>query len=536
MTFRNETTAHDVVVIGAGFGGVYLIHLLRDRLGLDVVAFESGDDVGGTWYWNRYPGARCDVESMFYCFTFDSDILRDWTWSERYAAQPEILRYIQHVADHLDVRRSISFGTVVVSATWREDTHDWRVMTNDGVETTARFVVSAVGCLSVPLQPAFSGMEDFRGSIYHTGQWPREGVDLTGKRVAVIGTGSSGVQAIPEIAKQAATTTVYQRTATFTVPANNRPLTEIEIQRTKRQYPELIRRARDAYHGFLQELAIGDDATTDPETLDIELERRWWTNALAIPATLSDVLTSRIANERVSEFVRAKVRETVADPRTAEALVPRDYPIGTKRLVLDTDYLETFNRPDVDIVDLRETPLIGFTPSGVATSDGEREYDVVVLATGYDAMTGALRRIDIAGVDGVRLSDAWAAGPHTYLGLAMHGFPNFFTVTGPGSPSVFSNMVASIEQHVEWIGDLLQYCGRNGIDRIEAALVAQEEWTAHVNALAAQTLLPETASWYMGANIPGKPRVFMPYTGGLGAYRRRCAEVADSAYAGFSGE
>ena len=531
-----SATRHDVLVIGAGFSGLYLIHRLRDVLGLDVRAFERGPDVGGTWYWNRYPGARCDVESTFYSYSFDPRLQQDWVWNERYAAQPDILAYANHVADRFDLRRSIEFEAEVISAEFDDATTTWTITTADGRRASAPFLVTGVGCLSVPLEPDFEGMADFAGDVLHTGHWPHDGFDFTGKRVAVIGTGSSGIQVIPKIAEQAAELTVFQRTATYSAPASNRPITEVERQRTKRNYREISAAARDSHLGFLDDPAIGPGMTTDPYAARSELERRWWRNGLSIVRTFTDTLVSPETNALVADFVRAKIRSTVTDPETAALLEPRDYPIGTKRIVIDTDYFETYNRPNVHLVSVRDEPIERFTEHGIVVGGTTHEFDAIVLATGFDAITGALNRIRIVGREGATLREAWAEGPRTYLGIAVHGFPNLFTVTGPGSPSVLPNVLAAIEQHVEWISDYLEHLRAAGISRTEAELEAQDEWVAHVNALAAPTLFPSAASWYMGANVPGKPRVFMPFLGGLGVYRRHCAEVAEDGYRGFRHE
>jgi len=526
-------TDQDVVIIGAGFAGVYLVHKLRDQMGLRVRAFERAEDVGGTWYWNRYPGARCDFESEFYSYSFDDDIQQEWDWTEKYAAQPEILAYIKHVADRLDVRRSISFRTSVTSAVF-DDAHDvWHVTTDRGETVSATFVIAATGILSVPSTPRFDGMEDFAGPILHTGDWPHEGVDFTGQHVAVIGTGSSGIQAIPLIAEQAEHLTVFQRTATFSVPAANRALQDHERRATKRNYANLRKAAADTRGGILLEIAVGDFETADPVAVRAELERRWRASGVSVAATLSDALVSEVANEFVADFVRDKINDIVEDPATAALLEPRDYPIGTKRLALDTGYYDTYNRPNVSLVSVRETPISRFTEHGLLVGDREYCVDSIVLATGFDAVTGALERIDITGTGGRTLREAWAEGPTSYLGLMVHGFPNLYTVTGPGSPAVLTNVVASIEHHVGWIADHIEHLRGAGITRVEADAQAQADWVAHVAELADRTLFGRAASWYMGANIPGKPRVFMAYLGGFRAYRERCELVAASGYDGF---
>lgn len=534
MTATPKEAVHDVIGIGAGFAGMYLIRRLRDGLGLDVQVFERGGDVGGTWYWNRYPGARCDVESVFYSYGFDDELQQEWTWTERYAAQPEILEYANFVADKFDLRRSIRFDTTVTSAVFDDEAEVWRVTLENGDTAVARHLVAAVGCLSVPTTPAFSGMNEYRGRILHTGDWPHEQVDFAGKRVAVIGTGSSGIQSIPEIAKTAASLTVFQRTATYSVPARNRTLEHSEIDDTKNMYPIIRAYARTRTPGgSLNEPPLGLGTQVDPVVTRMDLERRWWRGGLAVQGIFTDIMTSAESNEVVSAFVRDKIREIVHDSDTARLLEPHGHPITAKRLVLDTRYYETYNLPHVRLVSIKDTPIERFTDRGIIVGETEYEFDVIVLATGYDAMTGALNRIDIRGVSGVRLSDAWAEGPKTYLGVAVNGFPNLFIVTGPGSPSVLTNMIASIEQHVEWISDYIAYLRAADITRTEATSEAQETWVAHVNELADSTLFPRAASWYMGANIPGKPRVFMPYVGGLHRFREKCDAVAAAGYEGF---
>lgn len=528
-----ENKRYDALIIGAGFAGMYLVRKLRDELGLNVRVFERGSGVGGTWFWNRYPGARCDVESVFYSYSFDAQLQEDWDWSERYPAQDEILRYANHVADRFRIREAIEFETGVTTAVFDDTTDEWTIETDRGTSATAPFLITAVGCLSVPLTPSFPGLEDFEGELFHTGEWPTEKVDFSGKRVGVIGTGSSGIQIIPEIARQAAHLTVFQRTATFTVPARNRPLTEEERMQTKQLYPDIRQAARYSGTGHLLEQPIGSGREADRTQARVELERRWWRGGITVPATFNDTTVNLDSNEFISEFVREKIRSIVHDPAVARLLEPHDYPIGTKRIVLDAGYYDTFNRENVTLVSVRENPLERITAGGVIVGGIEHPLDALVLATGYDAMTGALRKIDIRGTGGVRLADKWAEGPKTYLGLAVHGFPNLFVVTGPGSPSVLSNMIVSIEQHVAWIGGYVAHLRETGIRRTEASIDAEQNWVEHVNELARRTLLPQAASWYMGANVPGKPRVFMPYLGGVGTYRRICDEVAGNDYMGF---
>lgn len=523
----------DVVVVGAGFAGIYATHLLRNRNGLSVRGFERGSDVGGTWFWNRYPGARCDAESIVYSYSFDDDIQQEWTWSERWATQPEILRYIGFVADRLGIRESYSFNTEVTSIVWDEAAGIWTTTTADGVSTTSRFVITAVGCLSASQVPNFNGMEDFAGEIYHTGSWPHEGVDLSGKRVAVIGTGSSGIQAIPAIAGQAEHVTVFQRTPNYTVPARNRALGVDEMSLIKRIYPALREKVRETPAGVIVKPPIGRALELPPEEVRAELDRRWEQGGPTFMNAFTDTMSDHAANQITADYVRERIREIVQDPQKAELISPQAYPIGTKRICVDTDYYATYNRDNVDLVDVRSHPIERIGTRGPVVDGKEYDVDVLVMATGFDAITGPLLRLGIQGRDGLSLNEAWEEGGKSYLGLAVAGFPNLFTVTGPGSPSVLTNMIVSIEQHVDWISDLLLTLGQKEIERIEASAQAQEEWVTKVNAIAAQTLYPETASWYMGANIPGKPRVFMPYAGGLDTYREVCRQVAAAGYEGF---
>ncbi|WP_323042837.1 NAD(P)/FAD-dependent oxidoreductase [Gemmobacter sp.] len=522
----------EVAVIGAGFAGMYMLHKLRG-LGFDVQVFEAGAEVGGTWYWNRYPGARCDVESMQYSYSFDDGIQQDWTWSERFATQPEILRYARFVADRLDLRRDICFGVRITSGRFDNQRNLWVLDTSAGRPIHARKVVAAVGCLSSSNMPDIAGTADFAGSTLHTASWPEGGVDLTGKRVAVIGTGSSAIQAIPEIAKQAAQLTVFQRTPNFSVPARNQPLGPETVHWWKSQYPALRRKARETMRsGTIYDLPSRAALEVSPEDLRAEFEARWAKGGANFAYAFSDLILDERANALAADFVRDKIRETVADPATAEALCPRDYPIFCKRICVDTDYFATYNRPNVQLVDLRKTPISRITARGVQTSDQERAFDVIVYATGFDAITGSLIRLNLTGTDGRGLAEAWAEGPKAYLGLMTAGFPNLFMVTGPGSPSVLSNVIVSIEQHVEFIAGLLEHMRANGNSRVETDAQTDHDWAMHVIAVAKTTLYPTAASWYMGANIPGKPRVFMPYIG-VDDYRKRCAAIAAAGYRGF---
>jgi cyclohexanone monooxygenase len=522
----------DAVIVGAGFAGLYMLYRLRG-LGLSAQVFEAGKGVGGTWYWNRYPGARCDVESMDYSYSFSDELQQEWRWTERYSSQPEILRYINHVADRFDLRRDIQLETRVTAALFDDATGRWTVRTDRGHEVSAQFCIMATGCLSTAQKPKFKGLEDFKGKWYHTGYWPHEGVDFTGQRVGVIGTGSSAIQSIPIIAAQAAHLFVFQRTPNYSVPAHNAPL-DPEFERTvKASYAEFRRQARESRVGFVMERNDKSALEVSDEERTREYEARWKRGGLGFSSTFNDILISKDANDTAAEFFRAKIRSIVRDPAVAETLVPKHYPLGTKRLCVDTSYYATFNRDNVTLVDLTKTPIETITPEGLRTSEQAYTLDSIVFAIGFDAMTGSLLAMDIRGRDGRTLKDKWAEGPKTYLGVAVAGFPNLFAITGPGSPSVLSNMIVSIEQHADWIADCIAYLREHHRTRIEATAEAESDWVQHVNDVGHATLYPQANSWYMGANIPGKPRMFMPYIGGVGVYRQKCDEVAAKGYEGF---
>ncbi len=522
----------DAVIVGAGFAGLYMLHRLRG-LGLSVRVYEAGSGIGGTWYWNRYPGARCDVESMDYSYSFSDALQQEWRWTERYASQPEILRYIDHVADRFDLRRDIQLETRVTAAVFDDATNRWAVRTDRGDHVSARFCIMATGCLSAAQVPRFKGLETFEGTWYHTGNWPHDGVDFTGQRVGVIGTGSSAIQSIPIIAEQAAHLFVFQRTPNFSVPARNAPLDPDYERQVKSGYAEFRRRARESRVGFVVERREESALAVAPEERRREYETRWCRGGLGFTAIYADLLTNKDANDTAAEFFRDKIRGTVRDPAVAEALVPQHYPVGTKRLCVDTNYYDTFNRDNVTLVDIRKAPIEAITAQGLRTWDEAYALDSIVFATGFDAMTGALLSIDIRGRAGQTLQEKWEAGPRTYLGVAIAGFPNLFAITGPGSPSVLSNMIVSIEQHVDWIADCLVYLREHRREAIEANVEAEHAWVAHVNEVGHLTLYPLANSWYMGANVPGKPRIFMPYIGGVGAYRQKCDDVAAKGYEGF---
>ncbi|MFI9024131.1 flavin-containing monooxygenase [Streptomyces sp. NPDC053560] len=524
----------DVIVIGAGFAGLYQLHRLR-QLGCTARIIEAGDDVGGTWYWNRYPGARCDIESVEYSYSFDPELQQEWDWSERYAAQPELLSYARHVADRYGLREDITFGTRVEQLDWDEDAYRWTVTTDDGTSRTARYVIAATGCLSVPSRPAFEGLEDFAGEVYWTSGWPHDGVDLAGKRVAVIGTGSSGLQTITAIAPVVAELTVFQRTPSFAVPAHNGPNGE-RLAEARKHYPEIREYSRMSRTGFRCPESTRTLTETGAEEIRREFDTRWADGGLCFSSAFKDVLRDARANEIAAEYVRGRIRAKVRDPELAEKLSPRTYPIASKRMCVDTGYFEVYNEDHVSLVDLNEQPVRRITARGIVTggADHERAYDcdVIVLATGFDAMTGALNAMEIRG-EGRTLREKWAHGPRTYLGLMSAGFPNLFMVTGPQSPSVLSNMMTSIEYHVDWITRALEYLREHGLHRMEAAPEAEDNWVNTTNDLADLTLMPQAASWYMGANIPGKQRVFMPFIGGVGTYRQIGDGVAVAHYHGF---
>ena len=529
---KGEVREYDAIVIGAGFAGLYMLYRLRER-GLSVRVLEAADGIGGTWYWNSYPGARCDVESMDYSYSFDPELEQEWTWSEKYPSQPEILEYINHVADRFDLRPDIQLETWVESATWDDEGKRWDLHTAAGEHFRAQFVVTAMGTLSAPLSPDFPGLDEFEGEWYQTQDWPKEPVSFEGKRVAVVGTGSSGVQAIPEIAKEAGHLTVFQRTANFSVEGKNRPLTPEEVAERKAGYREHRAKQRGSNVGI--PLAINEKGAFDmsEEERLAEMERRWgYGGAPVFNVSFADIMTNIKANEVVQEFVREKIRAKVKDPEKAELLTPRGHPFAAKRLCVDHGYFETFNRDNVDLVSIADNPIERITKNGLRLADGsEYEFDLIVFAIGYDAISGPLLRIDVRGRDGVALRDEWADGPHTYHGLTIAGFPNLFTVTGPYSPAVLAVMIVAIEQHVEWIDACIGYLRDEGIETIEATREAQEEWVAHVDEVTAQTVFPlATNSYYNGANVPGKPRTFPLYAGGLIEYNRRIDEVADSGY------
>ena len=527
-------THFDAIVVGAGFAGMYMLHKLRG-MGLSVRVYERGDGVGGTWYWNRYPGARCDLESMEYSYSFDKDLQQEWDWQEKYGTQPELLKYANHVADRFDLRRDIVFETRVTHAHYDARAARWAVTTDGGDQVTARHLVMATGNLSTPQLPKIDGVADFAGRRFHTGDWPHGGVDFTGRRVGIIGTGSSAVQAIPKIAEQADQLTVFQRTANFSIPARHGPLDPSQREAHKARYDEIRSAAYETPFGIAK---YGSPTQSAFDVSDAERQKiyedAWALGGQALLFTFTDLLTDGAANETAAEFVRERIRETVKNPAVAELLCPKDHPIGTKRLCLDSFYYETYNRNNVNLVDVKTTAISRIEPHAVVVGDNVYEIDDLVLATGFDAMTGAARDIDIIGADGARLAERWAAGPQTYLGLMVADFPNMYLITGPQSPGVKSQMILSIEHHVDMIAAMIEKLRAEGLTTVAPEAQAQDAWVSENNTVAHMTLYPEAASWYMGANIPGKPRVFMPYVGGVKQYRATCQEVIDDNWRGFA--
>jgi len=524
-------STRDAIVVGAGFGGLYALYCLR-QMGFSAIAFEAGDGVGGTWYWNRYPGARCDVESLQYSYSFSEELDQEWTWSEKYAPQPEIMAYANHVADRFDLRRDIRFGTRVTAATFDETAARWVVETDRGDRIEARFCLMAVGCLSAANRPPFPGMADFHGPIWHTGEWPKEGVDFTGLRVGVIGTGSSAIQSIPLIAEQAKALTVFQRTATYSVPAYNAPLDPEQVRAVKADYPALRAKARSRPTGFYFPFNTGPALAAAPDERQRQYEEAWARGGLPFLGAYGDLLFNKQANDTIAEFAREKIRSIVKDPATAELLCPNNV-FGCKRLCVDTDYFETYNKPHVKLVDVSKTPIERFTEDGIVVAGTLHPLDAVVCATGFAAMTGSYEKIRITGRGRLTLAEKWRAGPRTYLGVASAGFPNLFMLTGPGSPSVLASMIQAIEQHVDWMVDLMTHMRDIGADTVEPKVEDEDRWVEHVNEVSQVSLRSTCSSWYVGTNVPGRPRVFMPYIGGFPVYVQKCNEVMDGGYDGF---
>jgi cation diffusion facilitator CzcD-associated flavoprotein CzcO len=536
MDNASQTHHFDALVIGAGFAGMYQLYCLREQLGISVRVLETGDGVGGTWYWNRYPGARCDTESHAYCFTFDKDLYLGWEWSERYPQQPEIMRYMNYAADKLDLKKDIAFNTKVTSASWDEAGNRWLLKTEAGEQYTCTYLITAIGCLSAANVPDVAGRDSFKGDWYHTGSWPHEGVDFSGKRVGLIGTGSTGVQATPVIAEQAAHLTVFQRTPNYSVPARNEALSE-EFKREIKATADEIRHdmhQTTSGHPWGPEPRLA--AKTEPEERERIYQAAWDRGGLQFRATFQDIMVDTEANQSAADFVTRKIREVVKDPETARKLTTFDHGYSTKRPIIDSHYFEAYNRPNVALVDVKAAPIESITLDGLVTADGvEHALDIIIFATGYDGVTGPLMRLNVTGKDGISLNEFWKDGPQTYLGLQVAGFPNLFTITGPGSPSVLTNMPVACEQHAEWIAQCIGHMRAHGSARVETDAASMEAWGEQVQEAAQATLLiTAKSSWYLGANVPGKPRVFLPYAGGMAKYRQICADVAADGYTGFN--
>ena len=528
----------DAVVIGAGFSGMYMLKSLRDKLGLKAKVLEMGSTVGGTWYWNRYPGARCDSDSYIYVCSWDKQALQEWEWSERYPEQPEILRYLEYIAKRHDLKRDIEFNTKVTSAEFDEKTNLWTVHTDNGDPVTARYVITAVGTLTTTNMPKFKGLENFKGKWYHTSRFPHTGVDFTGKRVGMVGTGATAVQAIPEIAQQAKHLTVFQRTANYCVPARNGKVDPEVVKARKADYENIIKRTRESFFGQEHYFIMKSALEATPEEREAEFDKKWDAGGFAFwLANYQDMFFVEEANELCADYIRRKIRKTVIDQAVADRLMPKGHHYGCKRQPLDTNYYETFNKHNVKLVDAAtDGGIEEITEKGIRAGGKEYEFDIIVFATGFDAMTGPLKALNLKGRNGLTLDKVWADGPHTYLGISVAGFPNLFTLTGPQSPSVLTNMPVAIEQHVEWVTDCIEHMEKTGKKSIEATPKAQEDWVAHVNGVVNMTLMAKANSWYMSANIPGKPRAFLPYLDpeGVGGYTKRCAEIAAKGYEGFS--
>ena len=522
----------DAVIVGAGFAGMYMLYRLRE-LGLSTRVYEVGGNVGGTWYWNRYPGARCDVESMQYSYTFSEELDQDWSWPEKYSAQPDILNYANHVADHFDLRKDILFDTRVIAATFDENKERWVVETDQGDRVTAQFCIMAVGCLSAASFPPFKGIDEFEGSIYHTGEWPHEKVNFSDLHVGVIGTGSSAIQSIPIIAQEAASLTVFQRTPNYSVPAWNTKMDAAYEQKIKAGYPEFRAKARARPAGFYFPVNIESALDASPKDRRNQFEKHWKLGGLPFLGSYGDLLFEKEANDTIAEFAREKIHACVNDPDTAELLCP-DNVFGCKRLCVDSGYYETYNLPHVQLIDISQNPIDGFTKKGVVTGGTEYAFDAVICATGFAAMTGSFDKIQITGRHGLMLTEKWKAGPRTYLGLSSVGFPNLFLITGPGSPSVLANMIPAIEQHVDWMVDCIAHMRDIDAKTIEPKIEYEDDWVDHVNEVSKVSLRSTCSSWYVGANIPGRPRVFMPYIGGFPIYVKKCNEVMENGFEGFS--
>ena len=525
----------DVVVVGAGFSGLYLLYRLR-KAGFSTRVFERGGDVGGTWYWNRYPGARCDVESLQYSYSFDEQLQQDWHWPEKFSAQPDILAYANHVADRFNLKKDIEFNIEVKASWFDEKLKTWKITTNTGEEINAQYFIMATGCISTTQIPNIKGLSDYVGNTFHTGDWPHEEVDFSGQSIAVIGTGSSGIQSIPVLAKQAKKLTVFQRTPNYSIPSQNEPMTKKYERSWKDVYSERRKEMRYSTHGSLKDLNDVPALSVDEDQRQELYTKRWAIGGTGFLGSFNDLLTNADANYTAAEYVRQQIKRVVKDKETAEILCPRSYPIGTKRICIDTGYFETYNRENVKLVDISKKPIQRLVADGIIVDDQLYAFDSIIFATGFDAMTGSIFNVDIKGRDGLALKEKWNAGPKTYLGLMSASFPNLFMITGPGSPSVKSNMIMSIEQHVDLVIETLLSMRRKGLSVVEPELEAENKWVDHVQEVANKTLFPQANSWYMGANIPGKPRLFMPYIGGVGAYREICEEIVANNYRGFKFE
>ena len=525
----------DVVVVGAGFSGLYLLYRLR-KAGFSTRVFERGGDVGGTWYWNRYPGARCDVESLQYSYSFDEQLQQDWHWPEKFSAQPDILAYANHVADRFNLKKDIEFNIEVKASWFDENLKTWKITTNTGEEINAQYFIMATGCISTTQIPNIKGLSDYVGNTFHTGDWPHEEVDFSGQSIAVIGTGSSGIQSIPVLAKQAKKLTVFQRTPNYSIPSQNEPMTKKYERSWKDVYSERRKEMRYSAHGSLKDLNDVPALSVDEDQRQELYTKRWAIGGTGFLGSFNDLLTNADANYTAAEYVRQQIKRVVKDKETAEILCPRSYPIGTKRICIDTGYFETYNRENVKLVDISKKPIQRLVADGIIVDDQLYAFDSIIFATGFDAMTGSILNVDIKGRGGLALKEKWNAGPKTYLGLMSASFPNLFMITGPGSPSVKSNMIMSIEQHVDLVIETLLSMRRKGLSVVEPELEAENKWVDHVQEVANKTLFPQANSWYMGANIPGKPRLFMPYVGGVGAYREICEEIVANNYRGFKFE
>jgi len=525
----------DVVVVGAGFSGLYLLYRLR-KAGFSTRVFERGGDVGGTWYWNRYPGARCDVESLQYSYSFDEQLQQDWHWPEKFSAQPDILAYANHVADRFNLKKDIEFNIEVKASWFDEKLKTWKITTNTGEEINAQYFIMATGCISTTQIPNIKGLSDYVGNTFHTGDWPHEEVDFSGQSIAVIGTGSSGIQSIPVLAKQAKKLTVFQRTPNYSIPSQNEPMTKKYERSWKDVYSERRKEMRYSAHGSLKDLNDVPALSVDEDQRQELYTKRWAIGGTGFLGSFNDLLTNADANYTAAEYVRQQIKRVVKDKETAEILCPRSYPIGTKRICIDTGYFETYNRENVKLVDISKKPIQRLVADGIIVDDQLYAFDSIIFATGFDAMTGSIFNVDIKGRGGLALKEKWNAGPKTYLGLMSASFPNLFMITGPGSPSVKSNMIMSIEQHVDLVIETLLSMRRKGLSVVEPELEAENKWVDHVQEVANKTLFPQANSWYMGANIPGKPRLFMPYIGGVGAYREICEEIVANNYRGFKFE